>query len=165
MSLVENIISAVKSHNPKGTVRVVDHSPLNWLYITYNTVEELVRTDERGHLVPAAMKSYKWVDDRTLEIKLRENKFQDGEPVTVEIVKRSFEEMMRWKSPHPPGTQFNQYPGTRCEIVDEETVHIISPKPDGMTLGKLRAMHVMNSRFWETIGFGYKRNGSGEGHW
>jgi ABC-type transport system substrate-binding protein len=162
MSLVENIISAVKSHNPKGTVRVVDHSPLNWLYITYNTVEELVRTDERGHLVPAAMKSYKWVDDRTLEIKLRENKFQDGEPVTV---KRSFEEMMRWKSPHPPGTQFNQYPSTRCEIVDEETVHIISPKPDGMTLGKLRAMHVMNSRFWETIGFGYKRSGSGEGHW
>ncbi len=165
MSLVENIISAVKPHNPKGTVRVVDRSPLNWLYITYNTVEELVRADEKGHLVPAAMKSYKWIDGYTLEIKLRENKFQDGEPVTVEIVKRSFEEMMRWKSPHPPGTQFNQYPGTRCEIVDEETVHIISPKPDGMTLGKLRAMHVMNSRFWETIGFGYKRNGSGEGHW
>ena len=165
MSLIENVVSAVKPHDPKGAVHVVDRSPLNWLYITYNTVEELVRTDEKGHLVPAAMKTYRWVDDRTLEIKLRPNTFQDGEKVSVEIVKRNFEEMMKWRSPHPPGTQFNQYVGTRCEIVDEETLHIISPKPDGMTLGKLRAMHIMNSRFWETIGFGYRRSGSGEGHW
>ena len=66
---------------------ILETSPLNWLYITYNTVEELVRTDEKGHVVPAAMKSYEWVDDYTLEVKLRANKFQDGEPVTVEIVK------------------------------------------------------------------------------
>lgn len=102
MSFIENIVSTVKPHNPKGMIYVVDRSPLNWLYITYNTVEELVRADKNGHLVPAAMKSYKWVDDYTLEIKLRENKFQDGEPVTVQSVKRSFEEMMRWRSPHPP---------------------------------------------------------------
>lgn len=121
MSIVENIISAVKPHNPKGAIHVVDRSPLNWLYITYNTVEELVRTDEKGHVVPAAMESYKWIDDKTLEIKLRKNKFQDGEKVTAKSVKRSFEEMMKWRSPHPPGTQFNQYVGTRCEMVDEET--------------------------------------------
>lgn len=165
MSLIENIVSKVKSHDPKGEIRVVDRSPLNWLYITYNTVEELVRTDESGHVVPAAMESYKWADDYTFEVKLRANTFQDGEKVTVESIKRSFEEMMKWRSPHPPGTQFNQYVGTRCEIVDEETLHIISPKPDGMTLGKLRAMHIMNTRFWDGPSFGYKRNGSGEGHW
>ena len=165
MSLIENIVSAVKSPKPQGAIRVVDRSPLNWLYITYNTVEELVRTDEKGRVVPAAMKTYRWVDDRTLEIKLRENVFSDGEKVTVEIVKRSFDEMMKWQSPHPPGTQFNQYVGTRMEIVDDETVRIISPKPDAMTLGKLRAMHVMNTRFWEGPSFGYKRQGSGEGHW
>ncbi len=51
MSLTENIISAVKSHNPKGAIHVVDRSPLNWLYITYNTVEELVRPDKNGHLI------------------------------------------------------------------------------------------------------------------
>ena len=165
MSLIENIVSKVKSHDPQGEIRVVDRSPLNWLYITYNTVEELVRTDEKGHIVPAAMKTYRWVDDLTLEIKLRENVFQDGERVTVEIVKKNFDEMMKWRSPHPPGTQFNQYVGTRMEIIDDETLHIISPKPDGMTLGKLRAMHIMNSRFWDTIGFGYARQGHGEGHW
>lgn len=159
------MISSVKPRDFKGTIHVVDHSPLNWLYVTYNTVEELIRVDEKGHIVPAAMETYRWIDACTLEITLRENVFSDSEKVTPEIVKRSFNEMMKWQSPHPPGTQFNQYRGTRMEIVDERTVRIISPKPDGMTLGKLRAMHVMNSRFWETIGFGYKRQHSGEGHW
>lgn len=31
---------------PVGEVRVVDPHPLNWLYITWNTMEEPVRTDE-----------------------------------------------------------------------------------------------------------------------
>ena len=53
MSLVENIVSVVKPRTPKGTIRVVDRSPLNWLYITYNTVEEFIRTDEKGRITPA----------------------------------------------------------------------------------------------------------------
>lgn len=69
MSLIENVVSAVKSHNLRDTLNVVDHSPLNWLYITYNTVEELVRVDPNGHIVSAAMQNYKWTDDYTLEIK------------------------------------------------------------------------------------------------
>ena len=31
MSLIENIISKIKPHDPKGTIHVVDCSPLNWL--------------------------------------------------------------------------------------------------------------------------------------
>ncbi len=43
---------------PVGTIHLVNPSPLSWLYITYNAVEELVRTDKDGSIVPAAMKSY-----------------------------------------------------------------------------------------------------------
>lgn len=166
MSLVENVVSAVKPHDFKGTIHVVDRSPLNWLYITYNTVEELVRADEKGHIVPAAMKSYEWIDDLTLEVKLRSNTFQNGEPLTAENVKQSFDEMQKRKSPHPPGTQFNLYPGTALEVVDAETVRYKFPKPDGTVLGKMRAMHIMNPLFWDTIGFGFTRGKkTGEGHW
>lgn len=166
MSLIENLVSAVKTRKPRGTIHVVDHSPLNWLYITYNTVEELIRTDADGHLVPAAMKTYKWIDDVTLEIKIRQGEvFQDGEVLNAASVRRSFDEMMRWRSPHPPGTQFNHDPRTRLEIIDDETVRFVFPQPDGLALGKLRAMHIMNTRFWDTIGFGYARQASGEGHW
>ena len=68
-----------RAREPAGTVRVVDPSPLNWLYITYNTVEELVRVDTRGKIRPAAMRSYRWKDARTLEVDVREGeRFPDG---------------------------------------------------------------------------------------
>ncbi len=72
---------------------------------------------------------------------------------------------MRWKSSHPPRTQFNLDGGTRCEVTGEHTVRFHFPAPDGLALGKLRAMHIMSTRFWDEVGFGYKKNGTGEGHW
>ena len=155
-----------RARGPVGAVRVVDPSPLNWLHITYNTVEELVRVDPQGKIRPAAMRRYRWADDRTLEVEVRRGeRFPDGEPLTARAVKRGFEEVARWAAPHPPGTHFNIDPRTRCEVTGERTVRFQLPEPDGLTLGKLRAMHVMSTRFWETIGFGYRRQGSGEGHW
>src|SRR4028118_850746 len=56
---------------PVGTIHVVDPSPLNWLFITWNTMEEPVRTDERGHIVGAVMEDSRWVDERTFEIDVR----------------------------------------------------------------------------------------------
>ena len=166
MSLIENAISAVTTHAPRGEIQVVDHSPLNWLYIIYNTVEELVRTDENGHLTPAAMQSFKWLDEVTLEVKLRSNKFQNGESLTAKNVKQSFDEMQQRKSPHPPGTHFNLDPETSMEIVNNEIVRYHFPRSDGMILGKMRTMHIMNGLFWETIGFGLTRGDkTGEGHW
>ena len=170
MSLVEKVTGVftgeVRKREPVGAVNVVDRSSLNWLYIMYNTSEELVRVSRNGTIVPAAMRSYRWVDDRTLEVKVREDeRFPDGEPLTAATVRRSFDEVMRWKSPHPPGTQFNLDGRTRCEVTGEHTVRFHFPAPDGLALGKLRAMHIMSTRFWDELGFGYARTGTGEGHW
>lgn len=151
---------------PVGTVRVVDPSELNWLYITYNTVEELVRVDPAGNIEPAAMSGYRWVDDRTLEVEVREGeRFPDGETLDASSVERAFDEMMRWAAPHPPGTQFNLDPRTTVEVTGQRSLRFHLPEPDGLALGKLRAMHIMSSRFWEEIGFGYARVGTGEGRW
>lgn len=169
MSLVKNVTSLMpgkRTRKPVGTLHVADFHALNWLYITYNTVEELVRVTTNGTVEPAAMRSYRWIDDRTLEIQVRPNeRFPDGEPLTAATVKRAFDEVLRWQAPHPPGTQFNLDPRTRCEITDDHTVRVHLPVPDGLALGKLRAVHIMSTRFWDEIGFGYKRNHSGEGHW
>lgn len=170
MSAIDKVISAVTGQDsrkePAGTIHVVDLSPLNWLYITYNTVEELVRVDRKGGNQPAAMSNYRWADDRTLEVELRENEwFPDGEPLTSATVKRAFDEVMRWTAPHPPGTQFNLHPATRCEVTGPHSVQFHFPEIDGFAVGKLRAMHLMSTRFWNETGFGYVRNGNGEGHW
>ena len=151
---------------PVGTLHVVDPGPLNWLWITYNTVEELVRVTPQGKVRPAAMRWFRWSDDRTLEIRLRRGeRFPDGEPLTAATVKRAFDEVLRWRAPHPPGTQFNLPDGTRCEVTGERSVRLHLPEPDGLALGKLRAVHLMSSAFWRGPGFGYERQGRGEGHW
>lgn len=152
--------------NPEGTVRVVDPNPLNWLYVTYNTVEEPVRVTRRGKIRPAAMQSYRWTDDRTLQITVRDGeRFPDGTALDARAVARAFDEQVRWESPHPPGTHFNIDRRTRAEVVDDRTVELRLPEVDGLALGKLRATHVMSDRFWRDLGFGYSHHGSGEGHW
>lgn len=169
MELVKKVASAVTGGGPSepiGTVHVVDPSPMNWLWITYNTVEELVRVAPSGLIEPAAMTTYRWADDVTLEVDVRPGEvFPDGEPLTAAAVQRAFDEMTRWQSPHPPGTQFNLDPRTTCEVTGELSVRFVLPTPDGGAVAKLRAMHVMSSRFWGEVGFGYARVDSGEGRW
>ena len=170
MSIVEGVTTAVtgRAHRrePVGMLHVVDASPLNWLYITYNTVEELVRVSPQGVVEPAVLVRYDWVDDRTLEVEVRDGeRFPDGEPLTAATVKRSFDEATRWAAPHPPGTHLNIDPRTRCEMTGARTVRFHLPEPDGFALGKLRAYHLMSQRFWEQLGFGYARVGTGEGRW
>ncbi len=149
-----------------GTINVVDPHPLNWLFITWNTMEEPVRTDERGHIIGAAMEDARWVDDTTLEVKVRQGvRFQDGEALTSHSIKRAFDEAQRWKAPHPPGTYLNFHPDARCECPDDYTCRFLFPEPDGLALAKFRGMHVASTRFWEEEGFGYRKLGSGEGHW
>ncbi len=99
---------------PVGTVHVVDPSPLNWLFITWNTMEEPIRIDEAGRVVYSLAESSEWLDDRTLELKLRRNvRFQDGEHFTAHNIKQNFDEMQRWAAPHPPGTWLNFPPRSR----------------------------------------------------
>jgi ABC-type transport system substrate-binding protein len=72
------------ARTPVGTVHVVDPHPLNWLFITWNTMEEPVRTDERGNIVGACMEG-SHCEGSTLVVKVREGvRFQDGEPLTAQ---------------------------------------------------------------------------------
>jgi len=151
---------------PVGTIHIVDPHPLNWLYITWNTMEEPIRTDVQGHLTGAAMEESRWVDDTILEVRMRRGvRFQDGEACNAHSFKRAFDEVQRWKAPHPPGTSLNFHPDTRLELLDDHTLRMHFPQPDGLILGKFRGFHFASSRFWDELGFGYKKLGTGEGHW
>ena len=67
------------TREPVGEIRIVDPNELNWLFITWNTMEEPVRTDEHGRIVGAAMEGSRWIDETTLEVDVRrEVRFQDG---------------------------------------------------------------------------------------
>ena len=84
--------------------------------------------------------------------------------VHAHSVKRAFDEMQRWKAPHRR-VQPQHPPRHVAEIVDDYELSDQLPAPDGLVLGKMRGMHIPSTRFWDEIGFGYKKLGSGEGHW
>lgn len=158
---------AVAGHGgPAGTVHVVDPHPLNWLYITWNTMEEPVRTDEKGNIVGAAMEDSHW-EGATLVVKVREGiRFQDGTTLTAHSIRRAFDEVQKWKAPHPPGTYLNFHPDTTVDVTDDYTIRFEFPEPDGLALAKFRGFHIPSERFWtEGGGFGYRKLGTGEGHW
>jgi ABC-type transport system substrate-binding protein len=151
---------------PAGTVHVVDPSPLNWLFITWNTMEEPIRVDEDGRVAFALATDARWSDDTTLDLDLREGvRFQDGEPFTGQSVKVAFDEMQRWAAPHPPGTWLNFPPESVCQVAGEHRVRFRFPAPDGLAVGKFRGFHIPSTAFWRKTGFGYGKEGSGEGHW
>src|SRR6266516_1023008 len=119
---------------PVGTIYVYDPSPLNWLFITWNTMEGPIRVDQDGRVVNALATGASWPDDHTLELELRTGvRFQDGEPFTAHNVKQNFDEMQRWVAPHPPGSWLNFPPESVCEVakaIGERSMHRARGAPD-----------------------------------
>jgi ABC-type transport system substrate-binding protein len=57
---------------PRGELHIVDKSPMNWTYIVVNVFEHLIEASKDGTLVPGLATSWRWLDDRTLEMTLRQ---------------------------------------------------------------------------------------------
>jgi ABC-type transport system substrate-binding protein len=142
---------------PRGELRVVDKHPLNWVSITYNVFEHLMELDKDGTLAPRLATGWQWLNDRTLEVKLRQGvRFHNGEVFDAEIVKLNWEENTRSRQPHMIGAFMNFKPGSRLEIVDPQTVRFAFPEPDGGALLKLSIMHIGSRQFYREVGWGEK---------
>ncbi len=147
-------------------VTVVDPSPVNWLWITWNTMEETVRVNSDGHSTPSLAEKQTWLDDKTLQIKLRKNvEFQDGEKLTSQVFRRSYDEVQKVANPHPPGAFLNFAKDSSMEVIDDHTINFKFPEPDGSAIMKLRGMHVGSTRFWNELAFVDQKKKSAEGHW
>jgi ABC-type transport system substrate-binding protein len=144
---------------PRGELRIVDKSPVNWQSIVLNVFEHLVEFSKEGTLVPGLATGWQWLDDRTLEVTLRQGvTFHNGEVFDTEIVKLNWEESLRLKQPFRPGTHMNFKPGLRLEIRDAQTVRFHFPEPDGAALPRLASLHMGNRQFYTELGWG-------EEHW
>jgi ABC-type transport system substrate-binding protein len=148
---------AQRAPAPRGELRVVDTDPLNWAWITWNVFEHLIETDLHGKPVPRLATSWRWLDDRTLEMKLRQGvRFHNGEPFDADAVKLNWEQNTRLRQPHIIGEYVNFKPGSRIEIVDRHTVRFSFPEPDGAALVKLALVHMGSRQFYRELGWGEK---------
>src|SRR5438094_2512249 len=146
---------AQKVSAPRGEIRVVDKSPINWIYITLHVFEHLMELDKDGTLVPRLATGWQWLDDRTLEVKLRQGvKFHNGEKFDGEIVRLNWEENTKRRQPHIIGQYMNFKPGSKLEIIDPRTIRFVFPEPDGGALVKLSVMHIANRQFYREVGWG-----------
>ena len=150
---------------PHNTVRVVDPSPVNWLSLTWNTMEEPNRVDHAGIGQGSLAKDFTWVDDETLEMNIREAVYQDGETYNAHMFKLGFDKVQEWDNPHPPGAFLNFKKDVTCEVVDDMKIRMTFPGGDSAAIMKLRGMHLPSTRFWNEWGFIDPKTGTAEGHW
>jgi ABC-type transport system substrate-binding protein len=142
---------------PRGELRIVDQSPRNWASVVYNVMEHLMELDENGKLVPRLATGWRWINDRTLEVTLRQGvTFHNGEVFDAEIVKLNWEENIRLKQPQVAGAFMNFKPGSRLDIINPYTVRFVFPEPDGGALAKITMMHIGNRQFYRDFGWGEK---------
>ena len=89
--------------------------------MTLNVFEHLIDLDKDGTLVPRLATGWRWLDDRTLEVTLRQGvTFHNGEVFDAEIVKLNWEENIRLRQPHAWGVYELQ---TRVTPGDHRSVH------------------------------------------
>ena len=142
---------------PRGELRIVDSSPYNFVTVVLNVFEHLLDFEEGGKLVPRLATGWRWLDDRTLDITLRQGvKFHNGEPFDAASVQLNWDENTRLQQPFRAGQQLNFKPGSRLEIRDPYTVRFHFPEPDGTALFKLSSMHIGSRQFHAEHGWGEK---------
>jgi peptide/nickel transport system substrate-binding protein len=142
---------------PRGELRIVDSSSFNFVTVVYNVFEHLLDIEEGGKLVPRLATGWRWLDDRTLEMTLRQGvKFHNDEPFDAASVKRNWDENTRVHQPFRAGQFLTFTPGSRLEILNPHTIQFHFPAPDGAALVKLSSMHIGSRQFWAEHGWGEK---------
>ena len=120
---------------PRGTIKVVEmFNPTGAAMLNY--AEGLVTTDRDNHIVPCLAKDWRWIDDRTIEFKLREDvRFHNGEQFNAKAVETNWNAYKALKNPRVVSTT-NLPDDTKFEIISNFLVRFTLPEPDGLALAK-----------------------------
>src|SRR5437868_2122832 len=127
-------VATAQGASGKITVATFDFNTMDPAFISATTEfglmksidEGLVGRSPQGEWVPMLAESWRQIDDKTWEFKLRKGvKFHDGEPVNADAVKFNID---RLSTPDVLGhAQFPTSVGLdRVEVVDDSTVRIIT---------------------------------------
>jgi peptide/nickel transport system substrate-binding protein len=119
----------------RGTIRVVDLFQ-STVSVMLNYAEGMVTVDKDNNFVPCLARNWRWIDDRTIEFKLRKGvTFHNGEEFNAEAVRVNWEEYRRMENPRV--ITFTNLPDeTIFEIIDKYTVRFTLPEPDGLVFVK-----------------------------
>jgi peptide/nickel transport system substrate-binding protein len=122
--------------------------------------DPLVEWDEQGNLVPMLAESWKSLDDKTWEFRLRKGvRFHNGEPFTAESVKFTLERII---DPQLKSAQsFLWAPLDTVEVRDDYTAIIRTKTPFGSLLANLTMTEMLPAKAAREPGFFAKPAGTG----
>lgn len=121
----------------------------------------LVEADTDMKIYPGLAESWKQIDDRTTQFKIRKGvKFHNGDELKMEDIQFSFERML-----NSPRIAFVVPPIERVDIVDENTINIITKTPFGPLLAHLAhpALGIVSKKVVTESGDDYGNNPVGTG--
>ncbi|MBI3496121.1 MAG: twin-arginine translocation pathway signal protein [Proteobacteria bacterium] len=126
-------------------------------WITDLVWDRLLRISPKGLPEPWAAESYKWIDDKTIDVTLRVGmKWHDGKPVTVDDVVFTFGEVKQMAPMYAPFLSIV----ASVEVVGERTVrmHLTSASAPFLT-STLAKVNLTPAHIWRPIGRELKAKG------
>jgi peptide/nickel transport system substrate-binding protein len=164
LALIPVVASGVAAQ-PKDTLTValVSHAPTLdphmhfervGVLVNINMFDSLLHKNTRLEYEPSLATSWKALNDTTWEFKLRRGvKFHNGDPVTAEDVKFSFERVLE---PGKEKKRSPQYGNIRAikdiKIVDAETIQLVTDKPFPLLLERLVFFAIVPKKHIERVG-------------
>src|SRR5262245_18605627 len=127
------------------------HFQRTGLLVNINMFDSLLHKNKKLEYEPSLATSWKAVNDTTWDFKLRKNvKFHNGDTLTAEDVKDSFERVLDPKKKSP------QYGNIRAikevKIVDPETIRLVTDKPFPLLLERMVFFPIVPKKHVEKVG-------------
>jgi peptide/nickel transport system substrate-binding protein len=123
-----------------------------------NMFDGLVTRTTTNKVVPEIADSWEWVDDKTLEFKLKQGvTFHNGEALTAEDVKFTFERTINenaieYPEPHTAARKGLIAPLESIEAVDDYTVRLLFSNPWPVALQMLCHHNILPKDYMEQVG-------------
>lgn len=131
--------------------------------ITFHIFDRLVKWDKEGKIIPGLAESWKQINNKTIQFKLRKNiKFHNGETLDANDVEFSIKRLIDPKTGSPGYHILKSI--NKVEIIDPYTINIITSKPDYLFLRKLTLVQILPDQYFKKVGanhFGQNPVGTG----
>lgn len=128
-----------------------------------NIFDNLLTRDTSGAIVPQIAKSWKYLDDTTIEFEIRDDvTFQDGSKLTADDVAYSITRIIDPALKSPQLSQFDQI--AKAEVTGPTTVKVTTKSPYPALLAQLVKLSIVPKAYVEKVGaqeFNQKPMGSG----
>jgi peptide/nickel transport system substrate-binding protein len=134
----------IKHLNPIAVVDSTEFTEISMIY------DRLFRIGTDGKPVPWAASAMKIIDDNTLEVTIRTGmRWHDGQPVTAEDVKFSFDYHKKWKAPFFLAALNNV---VSVEVTSSDAVRIRLESPSAPFVSNvMAAMFLIPKHIWEGV--------------